>query len=438
MIFSEYINKNIECQCGRTHSCFINDIIIKDNAIEELPPILNKYKNIFMVADENTWRAAGEKIDSVINKIGDSIKVTRFIFDDCELVPDERAIGTLFVQVPVNCDLVVAVGSGTINDLCKLVSDKINADYCIVATAPSMDGFASNVSPLILNHLKTTVNSKIPNYIIGDLKILQEAPKHMIAAGAGDIIGKYVCLVDWRMAAMINGEYYCSHMEALVRKSIQKVVEAIEPYIGKDDNDFLREKATVQAIMEGLVLSGIAMSFVGNSRPASGSEHHMSHYWEMMFLFEERKMILHGTKVAIGTVEAIKLYEKIKEGNINFIKAKEKIGFDREKWIKNIEKAYREAAPSVIDLEDKCQKNSDNKVKRRVENLEKNWSEALEIMEKLPTSDYVIELLKAMKAPYLPEQVGVDKKMLRDSILYAKELRDRYGLLQILFDLSMV
>ena len=168
-------------------------------------------------------------------------------------------------------------------------------DYYVVGTAPSMDGYASNVSPLIIRHLKTTYTARPARVIIGDLQVLCEAPMHMLAAGVGDIIGKYVCLADWQLAHEINEEYLCPEVTALVRKSIEKVTENAEAAAK-------REKNAVAALMEGLVLSGIAMSYIGNSRPASGSEHHMSHYWEMMFLLRHQSDPLHGTKVGLSLI----------------------------------------------------------------------------------------------------------------------------------------
>ena len=144
------------------------------------------------------------------------------VFPYRELIPDEEALVFLFSQIPNDCDLVLAVGSGTINDLCRYVSYKMKIDYYIVGTAPSMDGYASNVSPLIIRHLKTTYEARPARVIIGDLDVMSQAPLSMIAAGVGDIIGKYVCLADWQMAHMVNGEYICQEIMELVRQSIQK------------------------------------------------------------------------------------------------------------------------------------------------------------------------------------------------------------------------
>ena len=146
-------------------------------------------------------------------------------------------------------------------------------------------------------------------------------------------------------------------MTALVRKSIEKVTENAEAAAK-------REKNAVAALMEGLVLSGIAMSYIGNSRPASGSEHHMSHYWEMMFLLRHQSDPLHGTKVGVATVAALRLYEILKEKK-NMGLSQQVSAFSYKKWAEEIEEAYGPAAPEVLKLEQEVGKNADNEVLRR-------------------------------------------------------------------------
>ena len=302
--WKKYLQKEISCSCGKTHFCDIEEIIIEDHAIKQLTNILarHSYKKLCVVSDDNTEKAAGFQVYEELNAAG--YTYDKVVFHDPELVPDEEALISLFSQVPNDCDLILAVGSGTINDLCRYVSYKMKIDYYIIGTAPSMDGYASNVSPLIIKHLKTTFEAHPARVILGDLDVIAKAPLHMISAGVGDILGKYVCLTDWQIAHIVNDEYICPEIMALVRQSIQKVAENATLAAKRD-------KAAIAAIMEGLVLSGIAMSYIGNSRPASGSEHHMSHYWEMMFLLSQHEDPLHGTKVGVGTVTAIRLYEML-------------------------------------------------------------------------------------------------------------------------------
>ena len=194
--WNNYLNRDIVCSCGKTHFCDIEEIVIEDHAIQQLPGILAKhaYKKLCVVCDENTQEAAGFQVYEELTKAGYTYK--KIVFPYRELIPDEEALVFLFSQIPNDCDLVLAVGSGTINDLCRYVSYKMKIDYYIVGTAPSMDGYASNVSPLIIRHLKTTYEARPARVIIGDLDVMSQAPLSMIAAGVGDIIGKYVCLAD--------------------------------------------------------------------------------------------------------------------------------------------------------------------------------------------------------------------------------------------------
>jgi glycerol-1-phosphate dehydrogenase [NAD(P)+] len=427
-----YLNKTIQCSCGKDHKTDLKEIQISENALEKIPEFIikYKYKQIYVVSDQNTYKVAGEKTNEILKKVG--ITTCNFVFQDETIASDEIAIAKIITAMEPGCDLIIGVGAGTINDLCKFISYKLGIDYFIVATAPSMDGFASNVSAMITNRLKTTYESHVPKVIIGDLTILKEAPSDMIAAGVGDILGKYVCLLDWKIAHMITGEYHCSYIENLIQNAVEVVMSNADKIQQKDIK-------AIKGIMEGLVLSGIAMSFAGNSRPASGSEHHLSHFWEMMFMFQGREPVLHGIKVGIGTVVAVKLYEYLKDIHIDFEKAKEEAQkFQIEQWEEKICDVYQVAAQEIIEFENKTKKNAPENVLPQIDKLKDNWEEITSLIENmLLPAEKLVALLQQIGASYKPEQEGIDKEMERNSILYAKEIRNRFGLLQIIFDLNI-
>ena len=402
-----YLHTELKCNCGKIHSTNLREIEISKGALEKLPKLIFKYKyeKICIISDKNTYKAAGEKVIDILN--AEQIENYSIVLREENLIPNEVALGEVIVRIEPDCDLIIAVGSGTINDISKFISYKLSIDYYVVATAPSMDGFASNVSALITNQLKTTYETHVPIAIIGDINILTEAPMDMIIAGIGDILGKYVCLLDWKIASIIQGEYHCTYIESMVQKSLNIIISNGEKV--KD-----RDPQTIQYIMEGLVLSGIAMSYAGNSRPASGSEHHLSHYWEMMFLFQGKEPVLHGIKVGIGTIVAINLYEKLLDSTIDFKSAKARIlDFNLEEWKKEIRKVYQIVWEDIIKLEEETQKNSKEKVLGRLDILESNWEEIKEtIREYLPSSKDLIKLMESIGAPVRPEQIGVSKEML--------------------------
>jgi len=428
---TDYLSKTYSCTCGKEHSIPIQQILIEEDAILKIPKLIYElgYKKPFFIYDLTTFSIVGLKIDDLL--ASSNLSFGKYILPCAEPTPDEATLGELLIHLDQSCDLIIAVGTGTLNDLSRFLSYKLKLPYMIIATAPSMDGFASNVAPLIVNHMKTTYEAQIPLAILADTNLLKDAPMNMIAAGIGDILGKYTCLCDWEIAHVINEEYHCDAIVTMVNQSLQTVVSNID--MAKS-----RNTSGVKSIMEALVLSGIAMSYAGNSRPASGSEHHLSHYWEMMFLFDGKQPVLHGTKVGIGTIAVIKAYELLMSRNIDFEKAKEHASlYSKNDWTAEIKSAYKEAADAVIALECEIGKNAPANVLPRLNRLEESWSSLNNIAAKLPSSDFIRHILLSLDAPASPMAVGIDKATFINSFLYAKDLRNRFGLLQILSDLGL-
>lgn len=429
---NDYLRKEFSCTCGRTHHTDLEEVVIGKNANEKVVPYLHThaYKHIFLVADKHTYEAVGREVEQCIKQAG--LKVTKLVLQEDEVVPDERTILSIFHAWNPACDFILAVGSGTINDMCKYVSYKMDLEYAIVASAPSMDGFASIGAALIIDNLKTTFDTHVPKAIFADVDVLCKAPMKMITAGLGDILGKYTCLCDWKLSKIINGEYYCERIVEIIEEMIDRVV-------CNADQVLLRSSDAIGAITEALIISGIAMSFVGNSRPASGSEHHISHYWEMKFLFEHKNAVLHGTKVGIGTIAILKLYEMLMKEDICFDKVKTQVEtFDMQAWEELMKIKYEKASEGVIALEQKVHKNGVAEYTKRIQLIEQHWDEIKTMVQvSLPKVAFVEQLLLSMQAPYNPSQVDISYELMADSIVVAKEVRNRYGLLQLLWDLGL-
>lgn len=430
MDFQNYLKKDISCACGRVHRCNIDTILIEPDALKKLPELLKRetYYHICILEDETTKQVMGEQVEQLVADC--NYKVSKIVLPKDHLLPDEAGIGSVVTELPVNCDLILAVGSGTINDLGKFVSYKTGIPYMIIATAPSMDGFASNVAAMVTKRAKETYEAQMPKAIIADTKLMLDAPLELIAAGVGDVLGKYVCLTDWKLSHILTGEYYCEYVANIVKESVEKVRHAAEVLAER------RDLQCIEELMEGLVLSGIAMSYVGNSRPASGSEHHLGHFWEMHFLQHGEHGAYHGAKVGVGTVVCLKMYEWLAQENIEEMVAKE-YSFDREAWGEEIQHIYKLAAPKVIALEDKGNKNSVEKRKSRMERLLEHKEEVLDLIHALPTAEEVEKLLADLESPVYPSQIEVLDEHVVDACVYAKELRERVGLLQVLHDLGI-
>lgn len=329
------------------------------------------------------------------------------------------------------CDLILGVGSGTINDLSRFFSYQLGLQYFIVATAPSMDGYASSVAPLLKNNLKTTFECHVPKAIIADLDILTKAPTEMIAAGFGDVLGKYTCLADWQLSAVINNEYYCERVASLTRHSLEKT-------IGLSKGIASGDKQAIGELMETLILSGVAISYVGNSRPASGSEHHLAHFWEMQFLWGGREHTLHGTNVGIGTVLILQLYESLLQENLDpriFENIEAPLG---DTWSADIERVFLDGATEVLALEKKAGKNDPGKHQERLGSIARHWDQIRAILATVPSPAEARSLLADVHASFEPEHAGIESQLVYDALIYAKEIRARYTILQLLWDLNLL
>lgn len=429
---SDYLHHTFDCDCGQQHSTALQEVVIQRGAIDSLPRLVANAgcHRVMVVCDRHTYEAAGRRVEQVLADGG--ISCLLHLLEAENVVPDEQVLGKLLMAHTPDIDLLVAVGTGTINDICKYLSHHLRLPYMVVASAPSMDGFASVGAALITDHLKTTYDTHVPLAIIGDVEVLKNAPMEMITAGLGDILGKYTCLADWKLAHIVTGEYYCPVIVQMVENSIQKVVDNAQKVLQRDED-------AIAAIMEALVLTGIAMSFVGNSRPASGSEHHISHYWEMRFLFDGRTPVLHGTKVGIGAVLSCYLYSRLHQLKPDFAAARQIAqDFDYESWKAAMHRTFLQAADGVIALEQKTQKNGLEGHAKRLAVIEERWDDIVEmIAQSVPPTNVIIKLLAGLGAPVYPVQEQVDNQMVHDGILVAKEVRDRYTILQLLWDLGL-
>ena len=304
---------------------------------------------------------------------------------------------------------------------------------CSVAIATVQEvGFASPIAAINVNSLKTTFQAQTPTVILGDTEILKNAPYRMIAAGLGDLLGKFTCLCDWKLSRLINREHYCENIAGLVESCVQNVLKDA----GKAKD---RDPEVLGKIMEGLVLTGVAMSLYGNSRPASGCEHHMSHYWEMWFEQRGLRPVPHGTQVGVATVLVLKLAEKLRGTKVDFDAARESArSYSPEAWERAIHRAYGPAAEGVIALEEASRKNESAGRLARIDAIQSHWEEITALLAELPGSAEVMELLRSLQSPCLPEEIGVDGRLLRDTLLYAKEVRPRYTLLQMAWDLGVL
>ncbi len=406
----------INCKCGKRHDCAIRDVILNYGAINKVADLAKGYKKIAVIADNNTYPLCGEKI---VNSLKGSVENVLIIHRDGILVPDEKAISEINAVITDNTDLIIGIGSGVIQDLCKYVSFTHNIEYFIVATAPSMDGYASIGSALIIGNMKVTYNAHVPTAIICDTEILKNAPIDMIQSGYGDILGKFSCLNDWKLSHIVNGEYYCDYAYNLTYEMLNSVKDLGAKLLKRDAE-------AIETLTKALIGVGISMAYVGNSRPASGSEHHMAHYFEIVGLTKAQPYFSHGIDVVYSTVYTQKLREKLLSLNA----PRERSLHNPTKWEENVKRIYSTAADGVIALQNKL---GWYNVNRNIIYLEK-WQEIKAVLQEAPSSDKLIKYLESIGLNISAFEKEYGKEKINDALFYAKDLKDRYSILWTYYD----
>ena len=431
---NEQIKKFLEedCECGKSHKISVPKVVVKSDAIQDIPSLLKEYgvKRAQVIADVNTFEVAGKAVCNILEKNGYSFNL--FVFKEKALEPDEKAVGSAIMNFDKSCDIVVAIGSGVINDIGKILANVTKLPYIIVGTAPSMDGYASATSSMSMSGLKVSLPSKCADVIIGDINVLKNAPMKMLQAGLGDMLAKYISIAEWRIANEITGEYYCEKVASLIRSALKRCVDNAKGLLK-------REEEAVKAVFEGLIIGGIAMALAGVSRPASGIEHYFSHVWDMRGLEFRSKVDLHGIQCAVATNIAAGLYEKV----LKIIPEREKAKafvekFDFNAWAKELKIFLGKAANAMIELEEKEQKYSVEKHEKRLNVIIEKWDKIRDIIsEEIPKQKEIQNILDVIGAPKTVKEIDIDCD-LKTTFMATKDIRDKYVLSRLVWDLGLI
>ena len=420
------------CTCGKKHS-FSADVVVGKGVVKQLPQYIRKFQanKPFVLSDVNTYAAAGERVCRILEE--DGISYRSYSFPNPALEPDEHSVGSAMMHFDASCDIIVGVGSGVVNDIAKILSNISGKPYIIVGTAPSMDGYASASSSMTRDGLKISLPSRSADVIIGDTDILCQAPLHMMKAGLGDMIAKYVSICEWRISHLITGEYYCEDIAQLIRSALKRCTDNAAGLLQRDE-------AAVQAVFEGLVIGGVAMNYAGLSRPASGVEHYISHVLDMRGAEFGIPVDLHGIQCAVGTVIAVSLYEKLRKICPDREKALAyAAAFDKEAWFATLRQLLGKGAESMIALEAKEGKYDVAAHKERLEVILTHWGEILQIMdEELPSSAQLDQLMNTIEAPKTLADIGADENLLPVIFRATKDIRDKYVLSRLAWDLGVL
>lgn len=407
--FRALIDSFRDCGCGMDHRCGIHDIRIGSGLVTQVGEILRENgfpRRLLLIGDLDTLAAAAGLEESLTG-----FEVTRHCYDTLRVatMDDVRLVEDYLDRL----DAVVAVGTGSIHDPSRLACARRNKPLCLFATAPSMDGFASYNAPIVDGGFKTTHAAKCPEVIIADTKILAAAPKALKSAGFGDMISKYIALIDWQVSHLVTGETYCPRVAELTRTAVDRLMTMA-------DRVTLEDEETAAAVLESLLMTGIAMSFTRTSRPGSGTEHILAHYWECIELLEGKIPNFHGEDVGVATLLTLREYEALA--------SRETVTAHPE--VNDWDAVYRAYGPLAGDVRklntpDTITDGIDPRV------IEEKWPEIRAIVRSVPDYDACYRAMKAAGCKTTIAEIGKDPAFVAESLLYHPYMRRRLSLRRV-------
>ncbi len=424
------------CVCGKEHHIPIREVLLHPGALHQLPTLVERRLpagTILCVADANTWTIGGETAVALLQDAGR--KVALYMVDSSSPIvhADGHAVQALAEAIHGSkATGLLAVGSGTINDIAKSAATASGCPQITVATAASMNGYPSAIAALTVNGVKVTEPCRPPVAIIADPHILATAPAAMTAAGFGDLLSKNASTADWLLGHHLFDEYYCGFAAAVADDAVKRCIAAAEE-IRKNAPDGMA------VLAEALVRSGISMVLAGSSSPASGGEHLISHLWDMTAHWVDRTPALHGQQTGVTTLISLKLYEKLlalDDTAIEHLCRADASVEGKERFEERINAAFGDIAPAVMPFA--LQKYLDlPSLQKRRRLIQARWpairkAVADVVISAAASRSYLTEAGAIVRAADL----GISEKEVAFGYRFGRWIRSRYTILDLIAELG--
>ncbi len=398
------------------------EVVVAPDAIERLAAHADaeRWRTALVVMDPNTQEAAGARVVRELRAAG--IKAEELVFAERSgLTASDHAVARVRPRLGEGVH-VIAVGSGVITDIVRYAAHLEDRDFVSVPTAASMDGYASSVAALQLDGVKVTYPARAPTAVFADPRVAAAAPSELTRSGIGDLLGKATARVDWLVAHLLYGEPFC-------KRASERVLAPLSFAASKAAALMAAEPDAIRGLLIGLVESGIAMAIAGSSRPASGCEHHASHFWDLLAAHGRRPHAPHGLQVGYATRFAMGLQRFAFAGGITELRrpvtTEEPLGPDARQWLgeptAEVVAAVREKQRFIAAVPDSWPDTAEGWEASRVE-----LAAALDLF------GVVEQALSLAAIPAEPGFLGVDEPMLCATFRYASRLRARYTVIDFL------
>ena len=427
-----------DCPCGNVHRIPTREASLAPGSLRLLPEMAGRWfppGPVLCVADQNTFAAAGKESVEMLQQNGWEIAVHLADAHAGPVHADKEAVETLSSALKTSrAGALLAVGSGTINDIAKSAATAVDLPQITVATAASMNGYPSAISALTVDGVKTTEPCRPPTAIIAVPQILSSAPAEMTGAGFGDLLSKNASTGDWNLAHVLHGEYYCSFSAAVAEEAVNRCIDQAAAIKGNRP-----EGLAVMA--EALLRSGISMVIAGSSAPASGGEHLISHLWDMTAHWSGRSPALHGQQTGVTTLICLRLYEKL----LRLDKKALRRLIDRKPvkeapaaFEARMKTTFRDIAEAVLPFARGKYLDSPSLFKRR-EAIFNRWEEICRAVAPVVIPANACRAhLKAAGAVHRAADLGITKEELAFAFRHARWIRNRYTVLDLAAELGVL
>lgn len=382
-----------------------------------------------VVADENTFRVAGRDVADDLTAAGRKM-VDPHVFPGRPVLHAEyQHVEELAGSLQTHEAVPVAVGAGTLNDIVKRAAHECKRPYMVVGTAASMDGYTAFGAAITQEGYKQTMTCPAPRAVLADLNVLRHAPPGMTASGYADLLGKVTAGADWLVADALDVEKVKPDVWSLVQEPLRHAT-------GNPARLHADGEEALEALIEGLVMSGLAMQSAASSRPASGSEHQFSHLWEMEGLgYDDDPPLSHGFKVGLGSIAIAALYEHVLQRDLGDLDV-ESLAAKWPAW-EQVEREVRAAHTTpgldrAAVVESRTKYVDAEQLTRRLELLRERWPELRKrLQEQLLSAGRLRQMLGDAGCPTHPSDIGLGLEALRDTYKRSRMIRRRYTVLDL-------
>ncbi len=369
---------------------------------------------LLLVGDSTTHRILGARVAAGLEQC---FTVAPYILADRPHA-DAATVAEIETRIQASAaDAVIAVGSGTVNDLCKYAAHRRAVPYAVFATAPSMNGYTSVSAAITVEGHKKSLPATAAAGVFLDLEILSAAPARLIQAGFGDSACRSTAQTDWLLAHLLLDQPY--------RQAPFHLLAEDESVLFAQAGELLRgDLGTMERLARTLVLSGFGMTLCGGSYPASQGEHLISHYIEMVG-DPSLPAAYHGEQVAVATLTMARLQDRLLRGPVPILQRSSVTEADlvRHFGAELGRHCWHNFAAKLLDPSRAGTLNA---------RLAKDWpamTQALRQVSRAP--DQIAAALRAVGAPTRAEEIGLPDAFYRDAVLHAREIRDRFTFLDL-------